>query len=288
MCDDFIHQGLTHDPTVSRRAFMVSSAAAVMLSSAPAAMQTKVVEKDVNVPMASGVSDSALFYPEGKGRWPAVLVWTDILGLRPVFREMGSRLAAQGYVVLVPNPFYRSAKAPVVSGSFDFSNPADRARIMPMAEALSAETNISDASAYVSFLDAQHQTDKKKKMGVQGYCMGGPLTFRTAGTVPERIGAAATFHGGGLVSDKPDSPHLMISKMKAEVLCAVADNDDKRDPTAKDKLKESFAAAHLTATVEVYEGCNHGWTVRGSQVYNEVGAEKAWAALSALYKRNLA
>jgi carboxymethylenebutenolidase len=288
MCDDFIHQGLTHDPTVSRRAFMVSSAAAVMLSSAPAAMQTKVVEKDVNVPMASGVSDSALFYPEGKGRWPAVLVWTDILGLRPVFREMGSRLAAQGYVVLVPNPFYRSAKAPVVSGSFDFSNPADRARIMPMAEALSAETNISDASAYVSFLDAQHQTDKKKKMGVQGYCMGGPLTFRTAGTVPERIGAAATFHGGGLVSDKPDSPHLMISKMKAEVLCAVADNDDKRDPTAKDKLKESFAAAHLTATVEVYEGCNHGWTVRGSQVYNEAGAEKAWAALSALYKRNLA
>src|SRR6185437_14090797 len=139
MCDDFIHQGLTHDPAVSRRAFMVSSAAAVMLSSAPAAMQTKVVEKDVNVPMASGVSDSALFYPEGKGRWPAVLVWTDILGLRPVFREMGSRLAAQGYVVLVPNPFYRSAKAPVVSGSFDFSNPADRARIMPMAEALSAE-----------------------------------------------------------------------------------------------------------------------------------------------------
>jgi carboxymethylenebutenolidase len=287
MCDDFIHQGLPHDPTVSRRAFMVSSAAAVMLSSAPAAMQTKVVEKDVNVPMASGVSDSALFYPEGKGRWPAVLVWTDILGLRPVFREMGSRLAAQGYVVLVPNPFYRSAKAPVVSGSFDFSNPADRARIMPMAEALSAETNISDASAYVSFLDAQHQTDKKKKMGVQGYCMGGPPTFRTAAMHPDRIGAAATFHGGGLVTDKPDSPHLLIPKMKAEVLCCVADNDDKRDPTAKDKLKQAFAAAHLKATVEVFEGCNHGWTVRGSQVYNEAGAERAWSELAALYKRNL-
>lgn len=287
MCDDFIHQGLTHDPTVSRRAFMVSSAATVLLSSAPGATGAKVVEKDVNVPMASGVSDSALFYPEGKGPWPAVLVWTDILGLRPVFREIGSRLAAQGYVVLVPNPFYRDKKAPIVDGSFDFSKPENRAKIMPMAQALTADTNISDARSYITFLDAQPQTDKKKKMGVQGYCMGGPPTFRTAATRPDRIGAAATFHGGGLVTDKPDSPHLLIPDMKAEVLCCVADNDDKRDPTAKDKLKEAFAAAHLKATVEVYEGCNHGWTVRGSQVYNEAGAERAWSELTALYKRNL-
>ena len=287
MCDEFIHQGLTHDPTVSRRSFLVSSAAAVVLSSAYAAAGAKVVEKDVNVPMASGVSDSALFYPEGKGPWPAVLVWTDILGLRPVFREMGSRLAAEGYVVLVPNPYYRNAKAPVVSGSFDFSNPADRAKIMPMAEALNADTNISDAKAYVSFLDAQPQTDRKKKMGVQGYCMGGPPTFRTAATRPDRIGAAATFHGGGLVTDKPDSPHLLIPKMKAEVLCCVAANDDQRDPAAKETLKKAFAAAHLKATVEVFAGCNHGWTVRGSQVYNEAGAERAWAELTALYQRDL-
>ena len=287
MCDEFIHQGLTHDPTVTRRAFVVSTAATVVLGSASAAAQAKVVEKDVNVPMASGVSDSALFYPEGKGTWPAVLVWTDILGLRPVFREMGRRLAAEGYVVLVPNPFYRNAKAPVVDGSFDFSKPEDRARVMPMAAALTADANISDAKSYVAFLDAQAQTNKKKKMGVQGYCMGGPLTFRTAATQADRIGAAATFHGGGLVTDKPDSPSLLIPKMKAEVLCCVADNDDKRDPAAKDKLKEAFAAAHLKATVEVYEGCSHGWTVRGSQVYNEAGAEKAWAELTALYKRNL-
>jgi carboxymethylenebutenolidase len=238
--------------------------------------------------MASGVADSALFYPEGKGSWPGVLVWTDILGLRPVFREMGQRLAAQGYVVLVPNPFYRNAKAPVVDGSFDFSKPEDRAKVMPMAAALTADANISDAKWYIAFLDAQPQTDKKRKMGVQGYCMGGPLTFRTAATAPDRIGAAATFHGGGLVTDKPDSPHLLIHNMKAEVLCAVADNDDKRDPSAKDKLKEAFAAAHLKATVEVYEGCNHGWTVRGSQVYNEAGAARAWAELTELYKRNLA
>jgi len=157
-----------------------------------------------------------------------------------------------------------------------------------MAAALNADANISDAQFYISFLDAQPQTDKKKKMGVQGYCMGGPLTFRTAAIASDRIAAAATFHGGGLVSDKPDSPHLLIPKMKAEVLCAVADNDDKRDPSAKDTLKGAFAAAHLKATIEVYEGCNHGWTVRGSQVYNEAGAERAWTELIALYKRNLA
>ena len=288
MCDDLIHQGLTHDPTVSRRAFMVSTAATVVLgSAASAAADAKVVEKDVNVPMESGVSDSALFYPEGKGPWPAVLVWTDILGLRPVFREMGRRLAAEGFLVLVPNPFYRNAKAPVVDGSFDFSKPEDRAKVMPMAAALTADANLSDAKAYVSFLDAQPQTDKGKKMGVQGYCMGGPLTFRTAATRADRIGAAATFHGGGLVTDKPDSPHLLIPQMKAEVLCCVADNDDKRDPAAKDKLKEAFAAAHLKATVEVFDGCSHGWTVRGSQVYNEAGAERAWSERVALSKRNL-
>lgn len=288
MCDDLIHQGLTHDPTVSRRAFGLGAAATVALRSAVASAQAKVVQKDVNIPMATGVSDSALFYPEGKGSWPAVLVWTDILGLRPVFREMGQRLAAEGYVVLVPNPFYRNAKAPVVDGSFDFSKPEDRAKVMPMAAALTADANMSDAKSYIDFLDVQPQTDKKGKMGVQGYCMGGPLTFRTTAIAPDRVGAAATFHGGGLVTDKPDSPHLLIPRMKAEVLCAVADNDDKRDPAAKITLKEAFAAAHLNATVEVYEGCNHGWTVRGGQVYNEAGAERAWTELIALYKRNLA
>ena len=288
MCDEFIHQGLIYEPKMTRRAFGLGAAATVAFSSAAASAQAHVVQRNVNVPMATGVSDSALFYPEGSGKWPAVLVWTDILGLRLVFREMGQRLAAEGYVVLVPNPFYRNAKAPVVDGSFDFSKPADRAKVMPMAAALTADANISDAQSYVTFLDGQPQTDKNKKMGVQGYCMGGPLTFRTAATAADRIGAAATFHGGGLVTDKPDSPHLLIPKMKAEFVCAVADNDDKRDPTAKDKLKEAFAAAHLKAKVEVYEGCNHGWTVRGSQVYNEAGAERAWAELTALYKRDLA
>src|ERR1700735_5766796 len=242
MCDNFIPQGRIHDPTISRRAFGLGAAATVVLSSSVAGAQVKVVQKDVDVPMASGVADSALFYPEGRGSWPAVLVWTDILGLRPVFREMGQRRAAQGYVVLVPNPFYRNAKAPVVDGSFDFSKPEDRAKVMPMAAALTADANISDAKAYTAFLDQQPQTDLKKKMGVQGYCMGGPLTFRTAAIRADRIGAAATFHGGGLVTDKPDSPHLLIPQMKAEVLCCGAGNEDKRDPAAKDKLKESFTS----------------------------------------------
>ena len=165
MCDDFIHQGLTHDPTVSRRAFSLGAGATVALQTAVASASAKVVEKDVNVPMASGVADSALFYPEGKGPWPAVLVWTDILGLRPVFRELGQRLSAEGYVVLVPNPFYRNAKSPVVDGSFDFSKPEDRAKVMPMAAALTADANISDAQAYVAFIDSQPQTDTKKKIG---------------------------------------------------------------------------------------------------------------------------
>ena len=287
MCDEFIHQGLTHDPTISRRSFGKAVVAAAILSSASAHAQSGVVEKDVDIKTDAGTADAALFYPEDKGHWPAVLVWTDILGLRPVFREMGKRLATQGYVVLVPNPFYRSHRAPVVEGGFDFGNPADRAKITPMARQLNAETHFADAKAFTAYLDTLPQTDRKKKMGVQGYCMGGPMTFRTAAVAADRIGAAATFHGGGLVTDKPDSPHFLIPKMKAQVLCCVADNDDKKQPEAKEKLKEAFAAAHIPATVEVFDGCNHGWTVRGSQTYNEAGAERAWTELTALYRKAL-
>lgn len=287
MCDEDIHQGLTHDPSVSRRAFGAGVAAAAGLSAAAAHAQGKVVETDVSVKTADGTCDAALFHPAGKGRWPAVLIWPDILGLRPVFRDMGRRLAAQGYVVLVVNPFYRMKRAPVVDAAFDFNKPEDRAKVIPLAQALTPEGTEKDATAFVAFLDAQPQTNTKAKVGTQGYCMGGPLVFRTAATVPGRIGAAATFHGGGLVTPAPTSPHLLIPKMKAEVLCAVADNDDKKDPAAKDTLKAAFAAAKLPAKVEVYEGAQHGWCVKGSQVYNEAAAERAWAELTALYKRRL-
>lgn len=286
MSDDLLHPGFPHDANISRRTFGLGVAAVLATTAAHA--QSKVVEKDVDVTTPSGTADSALFYPEGKGPWPAVLIWTDIMGLRPAFREMGRRLAAQGYVVLVPNPFYRNHKAPVVDSTFDFSKPEDRAKVMPMAAALTADANTSDAKAFITYLDTLPQTDRKRKAGVQGYCMGGPITFRSVAAAPTRFGAAATFHGGGLVTDKPDSPHLLIPRMKATVYCALADNDDKREPAAKDTLKAAFAAAKVPATVEVYTGDNHGWTVKGGATYNEAGAEKAWSELTALYKKALA
>jgi len=285
MCDDDIHVGLVYDPTVSRRTFGLMSAVAAS-GLATSAYAADVVEKDVEVKTADGVADAVLFHPAGKGTWPAVLIWTDIAGLRPTFREMGRRLAAQGYVVLVPNPFYRSIKGVVATPGFDFSKPEDRARVMGYRQAMSNEGVDSDAKAYLAFLDAQPQTNKKKKVGVQGYCMGGPLSFRTAAAVPGRIGAVGSFHGGGLTTKTPDSPHLLIPKTNASYLVAVAQNDDKAQPDSKDILKAAFAEAKKTATVEVY-AANHGWCVKGSQVYNEAEAERAWAELTKLYKASL-
>jgi carboxymethylenebutenolidase len=287
MCDDEIHQGLTHDPDVTRRTFGLTAAATVALAAGSAYADAEVVETDVDVKTPDGSADAALFHPAGTGPWPAVLIWTDILGLRPVFRQMGRRLAAQGYVVLVPNPFYRVKRAPIVDASFDFSKPEDRAKVMPLAAALTPEGTVNDATAFIAFLDAQPQTKTTAKAGVQGYCMGGPLAFRTAAAGATRIGALVTCHGGNLVTTKPDSPHLVIPQMKARAFCAVADNDDKRDPSAKDTLKAAFATAKDDAKVEVYEGANHGWCVKGNAVYNEAAAERAWSELTALYKSAL-
>ena len=280
MCDDDNNQGLSFDARLSRRNFGLVAAAAMGAVAAPA-FAAGVVEKDVDVKMADGVADSALFYPEGKGTWPAVLLWTDIAGLRPAFRDMGRRLAAEGYVVLVPNVYYRTRKAPVVGATFNSAT--DRAQLPPRPDDAAIDR---DAVAYIAFLDAQSQTNTKKKVGVQGYCMGGPLSFHTASAVPGRIGAVATFHGGGLVTATPASPALLVAKTKAEYLCCVAQNDDKTDPAAKDKLNAAFDEAKLKHHVEVYHA-DHGWTVKGSAVYNEGEAERAWAALLPLYKRAL-
>jgi len=281
MCDDDIHQ--YNPPAVSRRAFTLSTAAIAAASAAPAFAAGDVVEKDVVVKTPDGEADAVLFHPV-KGKHPAVLIWTDVFGLRPAFRDMGRRLAAQGYVVLVPNPYYRSMKAVTEP---DYSAPEVRKKYFPMMATLTTATTMKDGPAFIAFLDAQAQTDLTKKAGVQGYCMGGPLTFRTAAAVPDRIGGAATFHGAALASEAPDSPHRLIPKTTAQFYCAVAANDDKAQPDAKDILKAAFAAVHRPATVEVYDGCNHGWCVKGSAVYNEAGAEKAWAELSALYQQTL-
>ncbi|MBT2187779.1 dienelactone hydrolase family protein [Sphingobium nicotianae] len=285
MCDNEINQGIIEDWSLTRRTFVALSAAAGLTSAACAA--ENVVETDVTVKTPDGQADAALFHPAGKGPWPAVLMWPDIMGLRPVFREMGRRLAAQGYVVLVPNPFYRSATATAVSAGADFSTPEGRQKLFGYRGAMTDEGVDKDSKAYLAFLDAQPQTDKKRKAGVQGYCMGGPLSFRTGAAVANRIGAVATFHGGGLTTDQPNSPHLLIPKMNAAFLICVARNDDARDPKSKDILKAAFAAARKDATVEVYPG-DHGWCVPGSQVYDQAAAEKAWAELTKLYKAKLA
>lgn len=285
MCDD-IHDGLIHDPTVSRRTFGILSAAAAG-GLASGAYAADVTEKDVQVKTPDGVADAALYHPAGKGPWPGVLIWCDFLSLRPVFREMGRRLAGAGYVVLVPNFYYRSKKAPVFDGAFNFASQEDRAKLTPMRQALTNEAVEKDAGAYIDFIDAQPQTDRKRKIGVQGYCMGGPLTVRSAAVRPNRVGAAATFHSGALITTEPTSPHLLIPKTKAAYLIATAQNDDKQRPSEKDELKKLFADNKLKATVEVYPA-DHGWCVKGGPAYDEAEAERAWAELLKLYKANLA
>jgi carboxymethylenebutenolidase len=285
MCDEFIHPGLVVDLRLSRRTFGLMTVATAGMATGALA-QSNVVETDVTVKTADGSCDAVLFHPAGEGRWPAVLIWPDIMGLRPAFRDMGQRLAAQGYVVLVPNPFYRSAHAPVIGDKFDFNNPDERNRLMGYRAAMTNDGIDRDAHAYLAFLDAQPLTSKAKKAGVQGYCMGGALAFRTA-TVSSRIAAVGSFHGGnGLVTKNPDSPHLLIPKTNATFLVLQAQNDDAQQPSVKDDLKAAFAAAGRPATVEVYQA-NHGWCVPGGQTYNEAEAERAWTALSALYRSTL-
>ena len=292
MCGNGNHQGFIADTSVTRRTVLLTMTAAAAASgiAVPALAEDAgarpVTEKDVSVKTADGSADAALFYPSGKGKWPAVLMWPDILGLRPVFREMGKRLAAQGYVVLVPNPYYRARKAPVVEGPFDFNSKDDMAKIRGFREGLTDAMVDRDSAALITFLDAQPQTDRKRKAGVQGYCMSGPLSFRTAAVRPDRIGAVATFHPGALVTDKPSSPHLLIPRTRAAYLVLIAKNDAEKMPKEKPDLHAAFAAAHRAAKVEVYPA-NHGWTVAGSQTYDEQQAERAWAELLPFYRANL-
>jgi carboxymethylenebutenolidase len=288
MCDEFIHPGLVTDSRLSRRSFGLMTVATAGVASAPALAQSNVVEKDVTVKTADGSCDAVLFHPAAGGSWPAVLIWPDIMGLRPAFRDMGRRLAGQGYVVLVPNPFYRSAKAPVIGDGANFSDPDTRAKLTGYRNAMTNDGIDSDAKAYLAFLDAHERTNKSKKAGVQGYCMGGALSFRTAAALPDRIAAVGSFHGGnGLVTDKPDSPHLLIAKTNASYLVCQAQNDDKTNPKMKDDLKAAFMAANKKATVDVY-AADHGWCVKGSAVYNDSEAERAWGNLTTLYKTQLA
>jgi carboxymethylenebutenolidase len=273
---------------VSRREFGALSLGAGMAFLLPrAADAVTVTESEVKVKTPDGVADCYFVHP-ASGPAAAVVIWPDILGLRPAFRQMGKRLAESGYSVLVVNPFYRQKAAPVVPAGANFSDPAIRNAVMPLAQALNATTHATDAKAFVAWLDTQPSVDKRRKVGTMGYCMGGPIVMRTAATVPDRVGAGASFHGGGLVTKTPDSPHLLIPSMKAQFLIAIAENDDQREPESKTILKDTFAKNNVPAEIEVYAGAAHGWCPPDSQVYNEPQAEKAWARMLVLFGKALA
>ena len=273
--------------------------AATVSSNAAADSGAEMVETDVEIKTPDGTCDAAFIHPKSLSKavssYPGVLIWPDAFGLRPAFRTIGRNLASEGYSVLVPNPFYRVSKAPFTDGSkFNFQNPDDMAKLRPlMASVTEAGNAEKDAAAYVAFLDAQKEVNKAKKIGTQGYCMGGPLVVRTAATVPDRIGAGASFHGGGLVTDKPDSPHLLAPKIKARMYFGIASNDDAKQPDAKDKLRDAFAAARVQAEIEVYPAL-HGWCIPdmpmrdGAPIYNKAEAERAWNKLVSLYRAALA
>src|SRR2546427_2028967 len=268
---------------VTRRQFGVLLGAGMAMMLPRVVNAVSVTEADVTVTTPDGIADCYFVHP-ASGTAPGVLLWPDIFGLRPAMRQMGKRLAESGYSVLVVNPFYRVKKAPTAENGA--ATPIQS--VMPLAQGLNETTQMTDAKAFIAWLDQQPSVAKNRKVGTQGYCMGGPIAFRTAAAVPDRVGAVASFHGGGLVTDMPDSPHLQASKTKAQFLIEIADNDDKARPTEKDVLKETFEKAKLPAEIEVYTGSAHGWCPPDSQVYNEPAAEKAWSRLLVLYGKALA
>ncbi|MFN7916595.1 MAG: dienelactone hydrolase family protein [Vicinamibacterales bacterium] len=290
------HAPIDEQPSdLSRRDFVALTAAGLAATATVGAAGRDIVETDVVIQTPDGTCDCAFIYP-ATGAHPAVIIWPDAFGLRVSMREMAKRLAVAGYSVLVPNPFYRVAKSPVFTdiSKFSFSNPTDRNKITPLMGSIGAEGAAEkDVTAFVAWLDKQKAVDTSKKIGTQGYCMGGPLVFRTAAAAPNRIGAVGSFHGGGLVTDAPSSPHLLIPKMKARLYIGIASNDDQRQPDAKDKLREAFRKAGRAAEIKVYKSL-HGWCVpdmpadANGPIYNQAEAEEAWTKLMALYRTALA
>jgi carboxymethylenebutenolidase len=287
---------LTND--ITRRDFVTMTVAAGLAAAAGAelAAQGQSMEMNVEIKTPDGTCDAAFVHPTS-GAHPAVIIWPDAFGLRPSMRELAKRLSAAGYSVLVPNPFYRVGKAPMFedASNFSFADPAQRSKLGPLMGSIQAAGAAEkDAAAFVAWLDQQRQVDRNKKIGTQGYCMGGALVVRTAAAVPNRVGAGASFHGGGLVTQNPDSPHLLAPKIKGRMYFGIATNDDMQQPEAKTKLKEAFEAAKVPAEIEVYSQAQHGWCVtdmpkqpNGQPIYKKDDAERAWAKLLALYKAGL-
>jgi carboxymethylenebutenolidase len=272
----------------SRRDFAIMSVAAGIAATAGAAYAaTPMVERAVAIQTPDGVCDAILVHPQARVPKPAVIFFPDAFGLRPLKVEMAKRLAANGYVVLVVNSFYRVRKAPVFPPNFSFANPDDRAEIMAMIAALDHAVIMRDAKAFVAFLSAQPEVDSKAKMGAAGFCMGGSMAIRAAAAAPDRVGAAVSFHGGRLVTDQPTSPHRLIAGTTAAYHIGIATDDDEMEPQTKGAIRQALEAAGRPFTLEVYPGAKHGWTVSDNAAYNPVQAERAWSAMVALYKEAL-
>ncbi len=291
MCDERTareaEEHLRRSGRLTRRAFGALSVGAGMAMLLPrAADALEVAAADVEVPTPDGMADCHFVHP-ASGAHPGVLIWPDALGLRPAFRQMARRLAESGYAVLVVNPYYRAERAPVVPEGASFRDEAVRSKVFPLMRSLTPERTVADAAAFVGFLDGRKAVAKDRRMGTTGYCMGGSMTMRTAAAFPDRIGAGASFHGGRLVTDRPDSPHLLVGSMRAHYLFAIAGNDDAKDPEAKTALRRAFDAAGLPAEIEVYAGTLHGWCPPDSAVYDEAQAERAWSRMLALFEAAL-
>jgi carboxymethylenebutenolidase len=292
MCDEHTeHSNEEHFNAgdLSRRGFAFMSAAALAACATSPENAKTITEQEVEITTADGTMDAHYAAPSS-GKYPAVLVWPDIMGLRPAFRIMGKRLAESGYAVLTVNPFYRSQKGQVFDATTEkFSDPPVRARLVPLMQAAvsNPENTRKDATAAIAWLDKQKQVDTSKGVGTTGYCMGGPLVMRTMAFVPDRVKAGGSFHGGGLATAAPTSPHLLVPQMKSKaVLIAVAENDDKQDPTVKDKVRDAFAVSSIPAEIEVYPA-QHGWCPPDSQVFDQVQADRAWARLLATFEKGL-
>lgn len=289
MCDDITEADLDRAGLpVDRRGFGALVGAGALASMLPTAACAAgpVKGRDVAITTADGSVD-AYFAAPAEGKHPGVLMWPDIRGLRPAFRQMADRLAGDGYAVLCVNPFYRWAKAPVVYAGHDFDDPAVRETLFGYLKQLGRTTVETDARAHLAFLDAQAEVDTGRGIGTAGYCMGGPMVIYTAALDPARVKAAASFHGASVGTGKPDSPHLLIPETGAGFLFAIADNDDAKDPEEKTRLKAVLDPRPQWHEVEVYKGALHGWCPPDGRAYNEAAAEKAWGRMLALFKASL-
>jgi carboxymethylenebutenolidase len=289
MCDDFT--AIEEDQALnrrglSRRDFAATGAVGIIAACASGPAPAAIVgltEAMVSVTTPDGTTDAFFVHP-AKGKHPAILMWPDIAGLRDAYKEMGRRLASAGYAVLVFNHYYRSSKAPIVATMAEWRTPEGQAKLKPMIAALSPAGTASDAKAFIAWLDRQKSVDTRRGAGAQGYCQTGSFAMQTAAAVPARVKAVGSFHGGGLVTAAPDSPHLTFAQTKASYLIAIAQNDDARAPTDKDGLRTAAIAAHRPAEIEVYPA-DHGWCTLDAPTYNKVQADRAWGRLLGMYSR---